>query len=258
VFFSTVQVWEHCASPIRYSPLSVLIVPLGAGRSPSVATRAAFWFAALLAISTFQARADIIYDNGPPSTSNSPQDPHGLSLPVFVDAYCTQAFALSAPATVSSVKISLWANRGYDLGAVDWSIGSDAFSSTYSGTGTFTSYTPLEYWCLPDERGYQLCEATFDITTPISLQTDTNWLTLSAPAGSWNANFWAFTGSPTNSQTPIFWLYPPGGAYDYSYRPASFQLYGQTAPEPSTLALVGVGAIALCGWTWQRRRGAKA
>jgi hypothetical protein len=189
---------------------------------------------ALLLGSVGQARAGLIYDNGPIAGNFGYGFSGGESI--------SDSFIVSSTTTLGSIQAGLWATAvDGPPTSISWAIGtSPGASDVSSGTATPTN-TFVEA-----ENPYLIYESVFAASGTVG--PGTYFLTLSNgfPFGNiyWDAN-----NGPSTS------YFSQGGSYSSLGVSESFQVYSASAtPEPSTLALLGIGTLAAAGYAWKRRK----
>jgi hypothetical protein len=71
-----------------------------------------------------------------------------------------------------------------------------------------------------------------------------DWTTLDLPIG--DPNLWNLTGAELR--------FTLDGSTGSRMLLDNVEILGQPTPEPSTIVLLGIGALGLLGWAWRRRR----
>jgi hypothetical protein len=221
----------------------------------------------IVTIVSAAAQASIVYDNGPPITSDtSEQFASNNAWPIFGTWSVSDSFVLSDPTTLTSAQIALWVNSlyaGTPPNSVQWAIGSQAFLTDVVSlqTGSLASGGAGVY-----SSGYNLFEETFSLSNT-SLTAGTYFLTLTNLQSTYNPSvpsndaFWAWSASPPAGGTAgVDYYFPPQGYF--STVPESFQLYGDpqgaAVPEPAALIVWSLLAgLGIClGWRWRRKAAA--
>ncbi len=180
-----------------------------------------------------RGKADFIYDNLPYETYKpvAGYTVSGSSSSVGFNEGHTESFIAGASANLSDVQIAMW---------------SDGFPSTSGFTLTLTdaSNDTLESWHALAPTG------NANVTIPVVqvdsvlhplLQAGQRYY-LTASADSTTADAWE-----ANSDT-------------YTQTIAGFRVDGESSvvtPEPSTLTLLGIGAVSMLGWRWRHRKKAR-
>lgn len=186
------------------------------------------------------ARADLLYDNGPPGV---PTTAYNIGYVVSV----SDSFLLTSASDLTQATIAVVVPTTVVPIWTTWSIGPVPFSAA-DGTASdvplanvliSTAITSSTFVSPAD-----LYESTFTLTA--SLGPGTYWLTLENTLAS--QDYFAATGWVENdgqSQAQQEWLGVIGSE--------SFQLYGNAAavPEPSTMLLMGSGLLGL--WRFRRK-----
>ena len=80
---------------------------------------------------------------------------------------------------------------------------------------------------------------------------------------SWDGSVLAFAGSSNPDTSTLTWSGITSLSFDHRYLTSGAATYIHDAsvssvPEPSTLALLGMGGLGLCGHRWRRRRNGTA
>ena len=188
------------------------------------------------------AKAGIIYDNGGPNTV-PPQT--GLPIKFFTTA---DDFTLASTATIRSVGFYVQA----DTGIAGWNRTVDyAFLSDFNGsplsvlaTGTaqnlILSDSGLK-WCCSTEHAYL---AQFDLQGNFVAGPGTYWLQLGGATGSSPNVYWVTTGGGAGTNT-AFWEGSHSGGYQVAFVLSDTAVSTAQAPEPASIALSGLGFVAL-------------
>ncbi len=112
--------------------------------------------------------------------------------------------------------------------------------------------------------------AQFDAAVTYTfIPTNTTWVPIAPPSTLGTIDYTWIKQPVTTSWSDM--VYPTGPLAGTPTGPGVLELTGyayvagdpvdiniQSVPEPSTLALFGIGAVGLIGYSWRRRRGAKA
>lgn len=183
-----------------------------------------------------QAKADLVYDNGP---INGTVQAWLINLGDSV----SDSFTVASPTTLTSAQVGLWVFPGDTPATVSWSIGTSKFGSDVnSGTSSTTNvFQFTNHTIIGNSDVYEL---TFSLSA--TLAAGTYWLTLSNATSSnsfvvgWDQN--SGPSMAANNFSP-------------SIPSESFQLYNSLAPvpEPATAAPFCLGALGLLGYGWRRR-----
>jgi hypothetical protein len=200
------------------------------------------------------ANAGPIYTNGSISGETQAWD-----ISVGSDYAVTDSFTVSSSATLTNAVVAFFVYTGTTPLSVDWSIGTTEFGSDLgsgvASTRNATLSNTFEYYF----HGFSVYEST--ITLPGNMVVDpgaTYWLTLQ--------------GATTNPLEDLLWGQSAGASSAFTGDPeyedpgtpiASefFELNGNgsdppSAPEPASLALLGIGAVGVAGYAWRRRKNA--
>jgi len=202
------------------------------------------------------ARADVIWDNGPPDTSlngfQSEENTDGDYTEVADDFVLSSAF----PAwEISDVHIA-GRNLNVDPGTLDWRIrlyddvgGAPALTPFHSVVMLPTSATANGLW---GGEGY---DVSFDIppvtVAPGSYFISVVQLTGNAGAGGLSRWFWgisqSFQGSEAYVDSTAFGIprWTSAGNVGFPDTDMSFSLTGTGIPEPATGLLLGLAALPL-------------
>ena len=207
----------------------------------------------LAVLSTGIANATIVYDNGAPETQDF--SIYNPSPPLFGGGWpISDSFVLAAPATVTDARIAVWTNSPYaPIASENYYIGTSAF-----GTDVGSGVASLNYESntIQGQFGKSMTEASFTLTTPLSLSVGTTyWLTLTEPNPITNASYWAITTSAQAGQAYGAFYFPTLGGSSIS--PESFQLMdnqSQAVPEPASLTIWGSALLGLGALSWWRRK----
>jgi hypothetical protein len=180
----------------------------------------------ILVLSGGAAKAGTLYSNG---AVNGTIDAYAIN---FGDAV-SDSFTLSQTATVYGVQFGLWAFPGDTLGTVDWSIGTSQFASD-SGSGT--SAVSQNFLFSNTTYGFDIDEASFELTSPLTLNAGTYYLTLQNADG-------------TNGD-PFYWDESDGPSLAFSSDPTLGAIGSESftvlSPEPTlwyAVPLVTIGLI---------------
>jgi hypothetical protein len=203
------------------------------------------------------ASAGVLYTNGPLNGGFGITGP-GDAWTINYGFSVSDSFTLSSAATVTGFDFVSWISPGDVTTAVDWSIGSVAYGSDFSGTAALSN---LQYGVLVDNYGYNVYTNTATGLS-VSLAAGTYWLTLqNAVTTSGRPVYWDENDGPSVAfQTTTGSLaHPPlgtacaNGAVNVDQSPTctgseTFDIVGNsTVPEPGSLGLLGCGILALAG-----------
>jgi hypothetical protein len=197
--------------------------------------------AVLILLAGERAKADIlVYDNGPINLNSNAWNISGPSAGPY---YVTDSFTVSSATNLTSAQVGIVDGAVSPPTIVDWAIGTTPFGADVSsGTSTLTDTffglfyaTALTY------------ESTFSLSGAVASGT-TYWLTLSNTGPAYQ--YWDESDGPSSAQQ-----------FDNPAMPStaseSFQLYTENpssaTPEPTTLTLLGAGAVCILGLGWRRQ-----
>lgn len=205
--------------------------------------RAIMLFAVMMALFAVPASAQVLYDNG---SGNGAINGWGMGL----DAGVADSFTLSGPSTLTGVNLVAWMNGSDTPVSVEWEIGtgtpfdlgSPPFTILDQGTGSFSTSTYIT-----TSYGYSIDDASFGLPN------------VSLPGGA--TTYWlVLQNSADSAGYPFYWDESDGPSTAYcedcggTIGSESFQILGTTsAPEPGTLALLGIGLLCLAPLSLRRR-----
>lgn len=196
-----------------------------------------------LALAT-QASAAALVDNGPDTGIDAFTINTGFSV--------TNAFTLTAPATLTRALFSNWLSPGDTASSVDWAITTLNFGGVVEASGTGASLSSSSP--VTNGYGFSVYTQTIDLGG-VALGAGTYWLQLSnLNVTNGAAGFWGVSGTSTTDayQNDGSSVYPLNSLDPLSHSNA-FQINPSTVPEPATLSLMG-----LAGLGFLRRRKALA
>lgn len=200
----------------------------------------------LLALVAIPAAADTIYDNG---AINGQVDGWTINFGYTVSDNFTVP---AAGAQVTGLSFGAWLFPGDTLTSVDVSITSSEFGGTtyFSGTVNFTASN-----CFNNTYGYNVCTETGSIT-PTNLDAGTYWLNMqNAVAASGGAVYWDENSGPSSASesavgtipSEAFTILGTGVTTSSTTSTTTTTTSGGTTPEPSSILLLGSGALGLAG-----------
>jgi hypothetical protein len=193
----------------------------------------------------------VVFDGGPPNVSGS-----GNEMTQWIQA---NDFAFASPTSFNTVRFWTLEHTGTSfLGTITYQIAADS-----AGTpgGIITSATVV-----PSVRTLQTTEAGFDVyqydlnTGNINLAAGTYWLELhnGALSSQNRMEFYWHTTTPGFGNAGEELIAPFTGSWSSNGVDHAFQLLSSAVPEPTTLALVGVGtAGAGLSVVYRRRKNRK-
>jgi hypothetical protein len=187
---------------------------------------------AALSLAAVQAKATLVYDNGPINGT-------GYGIAVNGIYSISDSFTVTGSASLGSAQVGLWLNPGDAPSTIDWSIGtapflSDISSGTSSFTNTFLFTEPL--------YGYDIYQSVFNITGAVG--SGTYYFTIgNGTSNNNNFFYWDVNNGPSTAYSNVLG----------SISSESFQIFSaDTVPDAgSSVMLLGIG---LAGVGWMRRK----
>jgi len=188
-----------------------------------------------------QAQAGIVYDNSGPVLSAFQPIQGGTRV-------ISDSFTVGGPTTLTAVQLGLSVLSGDLPVNVDWSIGTSAFGSDVSSGSAALSNAFVEPF-----ESLSVYESSFSLNATVT--SGTYWLTIQNAVSAQNSTvFWNVIAGPSLSLVTI----PSEFVFGEPESSESFQIFGSNAsvPEPSSLTLCGMAAIALSALARRKRKAA--
>jgi hypothetical protein len=185
---------------------------------------------AALSLVAVQAKATLLYDNGP---INGNSGAFTISNSPYL---VSDSFTVTGSASLGSAQVGLWLEPGDAPSTIAWSIGTAPFlSDISSGSSSF-----MNTFLITNGYGYDIYQSVFNITGAVG--PGTYYLTIGNGTSNnndyfyWDVNFGPSTAYHNfNGQIPS----------------ESFQIFGTVPDAGSSVMLLGIG---LLGVGWMRRK----
>jgi VPDSG-CTERM motif/PEP-CTERM motif len=186
---------------------------------------------AALSLAAVQAKATLLYDNGPINgTFSAAQLTKGFLV--------SNSFTVTGSASLGSARVGLWLIGGDAPSTIGWSIGTAPFlSDISSGTSSF-----MNTFLFTNGQGFDIYQSVFNISGAVGVGT--YYLTLGNGTSNNNNNFfWDENNGPSTAYMTGVGQIPS----------ESFQIFSTNAvPDAgSSVMLLGIG---LAGMGWTRRK----
>ena len=208
-----------------------------------------------LAAAPVAGHSQVIYTDGPINGQNN-------AWPINWGFSVASQFTISSSGTVTSADFGTWNWPGDLLSTVNWTISTDSGSNTIGsavGSGTASASSVFDFQGL---YGYNIYTDTISLPS-VALAAGAYWFQLDTAVinnNSGNSIYWDInSGSPHSWENGVGYdtgaTYPAGG---YPTPSTQFTLYGggsSPVPEPASLALLGVGLLAVGAIRYRHKMG---
>ncbi len=194
----------------------------------------------VLALAALPAMAQTdVYDNGPVNGQD-------LGWTINFGFSVSDSFTLGSGTTVSGASFWAWLIPGDTLTSVEFQIGAAAFGNgLLDQTLNVTASN-----CFSNQFGYNVCDETATFNGGgVALGAGTYWMTLSnASVPSGDPAYWDMNSGPSQAQENTLGTVPSESFTMWGGSPTTTTCGpcgSSTTPEPTTLMLLGSGAVGL-------------
>jgi hypothetical protein len=193
-------------------------------------------------ILSVQAKASLVYDNGPIGASDYSA--------AFIDSVSaggpyavSDSFTVSSATSLSSAQAGLWVDAGATPVSLDWSVGTTPFASDISSGTASLNDTFVR------NNGFDIYESAFAVNGTLGIGTYyftlQNGVASDSGSVSWDNN---------NGPSTAYQSSSAGSGQLADGTSESFQLYGVAVPEPTTTTIfAGFAALGMLLATSRRK-----